>query len=341
MKSILLFIGLVAFISTLMAKSDACPRITFPCSLIPNVCKNMQNAISKGRPTTLNRITDRTKMEQNRRNSGCPRLPKVPGQNCDEYPFASSRQGGAGAEIMNVPSIENSCQGGLLAAFYRTQKIGNGDCYRVALESARCPTIIFPCSRIPNVCNNMRNAISMGRPTLLTRITDPNRIAKNRRDSSCPTNLETVPGESCHGYPFASSMQGGEGAVIVRVPSRENEILESLWCPTITFPCSRIPNVCNNMRNAISMGRPTMLTRITDPNEIAQNRRDSGCPKLKKVRGESCHGYPFASSMQGGEGAVIVRVPSKEIKILGGFLGGFYRKQKIGNGGCYKVALGP
>ncbi|XP_028419062.1 uncharacterized protein LOC114544690 isoform X3 [Dendronephthya gigantea] len=111
-----------------------CPTITFPCSRIPDVCKNMRNAIfSKGKPTTLNRITDPKKIAQNRRNSGCPKLPKVPGKNCDEYPFASSRQGGAGAEIMNVPSRENSIQGGLLAGFYRAQKIGDGDCYKVAL----------------------------------------------------------------------------------------------------------------------------------------------------------------------------------------------------------------
>ncbi|XP_028419059.1 uncharacterized protein LOC114544690 isoform X1 [Dendronephthya gigantea] len=156
MKSILLFIALVAFIPTLMAKSDdsmngmkhnnfhnnfklflraltPCPRITFPCSRIPDVCKNMRNAISKGKPTTLNRITDPKKIAQNRRRSGCPKLPKVSGKNCDEYPFASSRQGGAGAVIMNVPKRENSIQGGLLRGFYVKQKIGNGDCYKVAL----------------------------------------------------------------------------------------------------------------------------------------------------------------------------------------------------------------
>ncbi|XP_028419058.1 uncharacterized protein LOC114544688 [Dendronephthya gigantea] len=116
-----------------MAQSDECPTITFPCSRIPNVCNNMRNAISKGKPTMLNRVTDPKIIAQNRRNSGCPKLPKVPGKNCDEYPFASSRQGGKGAEIMNVPSRENSIQGGLLAGFYRAQKIGDGDCYKVAL----------------------------------------------------------------------------------------------------------------------------------------------------------------------------------------------------------------
>ncbi|CAB4000889.1 Hypothetical predicted protein [Paramuricea clavata] len=58
-------------------------------------------------------------------------MPKQPGYNCDEYPFASSKEGGKGAEIMLVPAVENSQQGGLLGGFYRSQGIKDGDCYNV------------------------------------------------------------------------------------------------------------------------------------------------------------------------------------------------------------------
>ena len=34
---------------------------------------------------------------------------------------------------MNVPARENSIQGGLLSAFYKSHNIGNGDCFNVAI----------------------------------------------------------------------------------------------------------------------------------------------------------------------------------------------------------------
>jgi RHS repeat-associated protein len=37
----------------------------------------------------------------------------------DEYPFASTAQGGAGASVVQVPQVQNRVQGGLLSAFYR------------------------------------------------------------------------------------------------------------------------------------------------------------------------------------------------------------------------------
>jgi hypothetical protein len=37
---------------------------------------------------------------------------------CDEYPFASTGQGGAGSSTRGVPLWENWLQGGLLSAFY-------------------------------------------------------------------------------------------------------------------------------------------------------------------------------------------------------------------------------
>jgi hypothetical protein len=39
--------------------------------------------------------------------------------------------GGTGAEIMLVPAVENSQQGGLLGGFYRSKGIKDGDCYNV------------------------------------------------------------------------------------------------------------------------------------------------------------------------------------------------------------------
>jgi hypothetical protein len=124
------FLGLLRLLR-LLRRQRGCPTLRFPCAVMPNVCANMRNAIRLGKPTRLTRITNRSQIQRNRRNSGCRDLRPVSGCNCDEYPFASSLQGGAGAVVRLVPIRENSIQGGVLAAFYRRHRIGHGGCYIV------------------------------------------------------------------------------------------------------------------------------------------------------------------------------------------------------------------
>ena len=54
---------------------------------------------------------------------------------CDEYPFASSLQGGAGAQALIVPAFENNAQGGALAQFYLANGIVNGTAYNVTTSN--------------------------------------------------------------------------------------------------------------------------------------------------------------------------------------------------------------
>ncbi|XP_028407207.1 uncharacterized protein LOC114529590 [Dendronephthya gigantea] len=109
------------------------PTITFPCSEMPHVCANMENAIQNGAPSQLYYLKNATQTAINRRASGCPKLQREHGNSttsCDEYPFASTQQGGAGAFIRLVPRVENSRQGGYLSQFYR-QNIPNGGYFNV------------------------------------------------------------------------------------------------------------------------------------------------------------------------------------------------------------------
>ena len=128
-------LGLIRFLTRLgrrgFRRRRRCPTIRFPCTRMPNVCSNMRYAISLGRPSQLTRTTNRFQIRQNRRNSACRHLRRRPGHNCDEYPFASSFQGGRGSVTRMVPRRENSIQGGVLSAFYRRNRIGHGDCFRV------------------------------------------------------------------------------------------------------------------------------------------------------------------------------------------------------------------
>lgn len=50
---------------------------------------------------------------------------------CDEYPFASSMEGGAGARTMWVPINENNRQGEKMSGFYSNNQIQSGDNYVV------------------------------------------------------------------------------------------------------------------------------------------------------------------------------------------------------------------
>ncbi|KAL3836342.1 hypothetical protein ACJMK2_021775 [Sinanodonta woodiana] len=101
------------------------PDLYFKCQKMPNVCQNIKNAIQMNKPRLLKRIKDKNKIRQNRR-LACGKS-KCTGINnsCDEYPFASTSQGGAGATIMCVPLSENNSQGGQLSGFFKSKSIGN------------------------------------------------------------------------------------------------------------------------------------------------------------------------------------------------------------------------
>jgi len=54
--------------------------------------------------------------------SNCPTC-----TSCDEFPFASTREGGAGSCTVNVPLSEQRSQGGQLSSFYRNNGVRFGD----------------------------------------------------------------------------------------------------------------------------------------------------------------------------------------------------------------------
>ncbi|KAK3578784.1 hypothetical protein CHS0354_030200 [Potamilus streckersoni] len=103
----------------------AAPDLYFKCTKMPNVCQNIINAINSGKPRSLQRITDKNQIRKNRR-LACGSVKCSGSKNsCDEYPFASTSQGGAGSTTMCVALSENNSQGGQLAVFYRKNKVGN------------------------------------------------------------------------------------------------------------------------------------------------------------------------------------------------------------------------
>ncbi|RAH42516.1 uncharacterized protein BO95DRAFT_455762 [Aspergillus brunneoviolaceus CBS 621.78] len=114
------------------------------CANSIGTCQNACWAVLCTRATRmLTYDSNRANQAPRRRASGCSRNPcnnnNLPyrrfGNSCDEYPFASVRQGGAGAKLRCVPKGQNDSQGGQLSAFYRNSGIRNGQRYGVTLRN--------------------------------------------------------------------------------------------------------------------------------------------------------------------------------------------------------------
>jgi hypothetical protein len=104
------------------------PTLEIDAQRMPNIARNIQSALDEGHPGILNRTTNQDLINANRTaacsgfcGSGSP----------DEYPFASTYQGGAGARIADVPIQEQRIQGGVMSSFYAKYGISDGDPFQV------------------------------------------------------------------------------------------------------------------------------------------------------------------------------------------------------------------
>lgn len=77
---------------------------------MPFIARNTKLAWESGLPAIL--TMERSRQGENR-NAACPRsFPRPHGGQCDEYPMASTVEGGTDVRTEEVPSRENRCQGG-------------------------------------------------------------------------------------------------------------------------------------------------------------------------------------------------------------------------------------
>jgi len=104
--------------------------VPMPKSIIPAVAANITAAEASGKPMVLTRATAAQAII-NRRNAIAGHPPAGLGDSLDEYPFASSAQGGFGAVVAPVPAIQNSIQGGIIGGCYKIENITVGTPYIV------------------------------------------------------------------------------------------------------------------------------------------------------------------------------------------------------------------
>lgn len=114
-----------------VAAGSDIPTIAFSRARTPGIADNIEAAIADGHPSVLNRLEAQDLIRANRRDALRGQPSPALNHSLDEYPFASSIQGGAGSRVSAVPVTEQNIQGGLLSSFYQTNNIRAGDPFRV------------------------------------------------------------------------------------------------------------------------------------------------------------------------------------------------------------------
>lgn len=117
----------------LAKKCDGVKIVIMDAAKMPFITHNIAYAWMDGHPGVL---TKNSAQERQNRSQVClATFPKPNGGWCDEYPFASTSEGGAGAREMEVPAREQRCQGGTLSRAYAGQAIRDQDAFVVVISS--------------------------------------------------------------------------------------------------------------------------------------------------------------------------------------------------------------
>jgi len=109
------------------------PTVEFSKTETPNITKNIEEAVEQGKPDILTRETNKSQIRKNRREALKGEEAAKEGQSLDEFPFASTKEGGSGANVKGVPTKEQNVQGGKLSQFYQRNDIQNGDKFKVKI----------------------------------------------------------------------------------------------------------------------------------------------------------------------------------------------------------------
>lgn len=113
------------------------PVFVVDAKRMPHVAAHIQFAwkLSPPKPRLLHRA-DALQGRANRRVACADAPPPVQPDDpeCDEFPFATTLEGGRGASIAPVPPVENRRQGGALSAFYRKEGVRVGDPFQVRVK---------------------------------------------------------------------------------------------------------------------------------------------------------------------------------------------------------------
>jgi hypothetical protein len=109
------------------------PTYVVSASRYPDIAKFDKAEIAKHPSwSTLTRVSPARAAKN--RGVACKGFVAAKGKSCDEYPYASTSQGGAGAARTAVNAKENSSQGGNLVGFYNANRLFYGEKFNVKVS---------------------------------------------------------------------------------------------------------------------------------------------------------------------------------------------------------------
>lgn len=121
---------MIGLTRTLAVAEAEIPAVTFSASKYPELAANIRNAQLGGHPEILT-YGGESSVNRKAALEGLYKIPKILSR--DEYPFASTLEGGASSWIGHIPEWQNRAQGGILSRFYQTHGLTAGSRFRVLL----------------------------------------------------------------------------------------------------------------------------------------------------------------------------------------------------------------
>jgi len=120
-----------------VAAKSALPELRISAGKYPDLAENILNAQRAGHPDVLTHGGEAVVNANRNAALHQPYRDFVPnigrGLSRDEYPFASSLQGGAGSWVGHIPVSQQNAQGALIKNFINANNIAPGSQYRVVI----------------------------------------------------------------------------------------------------------------------------------------------------------------------------------------------------------------
>jgi hypothetical protein len=102
---------------------------------MPFISRNIRLAWGEGKPFVLTRNSALKDVNRGKACNGFPYKFASSKGSCDEYPFATTDEGGTGARVEEVHLSEQNCQGGTVSRGYQLAQIANGDTFLVVISN--------------------------------------------------------------------------------------------------------------------------------------------------------------------------------------------------------------
>lgn len=109
--------------------------------------------------------------------------------------------------------------------------------------------------------------------------------------------------------------------------------------PVANFSEAAHPGIADNLAEYLSGGGSPIFTRQMGRSLIRANRRAAQRGAERPPVGMTWEEAPFASTREGGKGAILTLISRAENDSQGGFLSNFYNANKIGNGDRFYVTV--